>query len=609
MRAVAGRRRVAGLALAVGLRATGAAGSAMEPFLAGLRATFIVTKFATTFFMMGKAAIVSLTRLRAVMGKALFATVTELALLFAPHARTTVLVVGELFATRSPTPLMVVVFAAFATTFVAAFAFATAIPMMAAMSMTRGTLVAEFAESMMVVVFATTAAMAAFAFATAIPMMAAMPVTRGTLVAEFAESMVVVVFALTTAFAAAFTFATAIPMLAAMSMTRGTFVTELAESMVMVVSATAFAAAFAFATAIPVVAATPVTRGTFVTELAETMVMVVFATAFAAFTFATAIPVLAAMSMTGGAFVAEFAEPVVMMFARASLLTVRSTLGETFAAEPFSEAVMMFSATLSESLSAIFAKSVMMLTRRAALRTAVLHSRILRTRSRRLLATRAATLRAVLRKLLRTLPGLRALLRPGSTLSKSLSGFHAERMMEMLLSISLRAAALGSLRALWARSVLISGTTLRTLHPLGCAGRQQFVPGNLAIAIAIELFQNLGRVLHFLGIDDAVVIGIEGVEKGPGKHESGRTSGMVLTGIGRRWRAGLPWGRGRRRWSGVVLGTKRPGRKSQGNGREEDGFPIIHRRWVGMRGGAASCGFHELKRRVGEMLCRKSATR
>jgi hypothetical protein len=155
------------------------------------------------------------------------------------------------------------------------------------------------------------------------------------------------------------------------------------------------------------------------------------AVVFGPFAFASAVPVMAAFSVARETFVAEFAE-----------------------------AVMMLARSLRESLPAKFV--MMMLTRRSALLAVVLWSRILRPRSR-LLAT---TLRCFLRELLRTIAGLRTLPRP--TLSKPLPGLHAKWMMEMLLTIGLRAATLLTLRS----RGIPGRARLRPLHPLGCAWRQ-----------------------------------------------------------------------------------------------------------------------------------------
>jgi hypothetical protein len=291
------------------------------------------------------------------MGKSLFAPAAKLALIFSRHTRSTVFVVSESFATGFTVPMMVML-AAFAPT------------------LTGEAFVAEFAEAVMVVMFATFATAfvsVPFAFAPAIPVMAALPVMREAFVTEFAEAMMVVMFAR-------------------------------------------------------------------------------FATAFVSvpFTFAPAIPMMAALPVTGEAFVAELAEAVmvVVTFAPHSLFTFLPTVGETFAAK--------------------FAKAMMMvLAWRTALRATVLHFRILRSRSPR--ATWPTALRSVLGKLLvRPLPLLGML--PWSTLSKSLSGLHAERMMEVRLSLGWRAAALRSLRP---RRVLISrGARLRPVHPLGGAWGQ-----------------------------------------------------------------------------------------------------------------------------------------
>jgi hypothetical protein len=134
---------------------------------------------------------------------------------------------------------------------------------------------------------------------------------------------------------------------------------------------------------------------------------------------------------------------------------------------------------LGKSLSAKFAKSmVATLTGSATLRTAALRLRILRPGRRRLLPARHAGLRRVLRELslLRPVAGLRALLRPRPTLSKPLSGFHAERALETRLFAGLRSAALLSLRT---RSALIlwAARQRRTAHPLARSAGHQIVAG------------------------------------------------------------------------------------------------------------------------------------
>ena len=380
------------------------AGSTMEPFLPGLRAAFIVTEFAAAVFAMRKAVLTPRARLGSVMGKSFFALVTKRALVLAPHALPTMLVVSEALAAKFTAPLMVMLAA-----------FAPAVP--------------------------------GEAFAT-----------------KLAEAVVMVAFALSAAFVSeTFSFAPAIPMVPAPSVTGEAFAAKFAEAVMVVAFATLAAAAFAsrafsFATAIPMMALLSAAGEAFATKLAEALMMAVFAPH-------SALPFRAA---TGEAFATEtFSELVVMPFSLHPRTTLRTVLFKAASLFPAERRTTTFAPALRESLPAKFAESMMMmLTRHATLRTTALRSRVLRPRSRRLLAARSSARRGVLRESLRWLARLRTL--PWSALSEPLSGLHTEGRTEMLLSVGARAAALHSLRA----RRISRGARLRPAHPLHGAGRQ-----------------------------------------------------------------------------------------------------------------------------------------
>jgi hypothetical protein len=141
---------------------------------------------------------------------------------------------------------------------------------------------------------------------------------------------------------------------------------------------------------------------------------------------------------------------------------LRPALGEPIATEPLAKFMMV------------------VLTGHTTLRAVTLRSGTGRSRRRRLLPAWRTGLRWILAKLL---------LRP-------FAGLRARRPLRPALSKVARRPRLH-----------------RTIHPLATPARHEVFPPQLAIAIAIELFQNLGRVLHFLGVDHAIVIGIERIEE------------------------------------------------------------------------------------------------
>lgn len=121
-------------------------------------------------------------------------------------------------------------------------------------------------------------------------------------------------------------------------------------------------------------------------------------------------------------------------------------------------------------------------------------------------------------------------------------------------------------------AITFAGFTTLGAARLALAGTTEFIDADLAVAVAIELPEQVGGAIHFLVIDDAVAISIERAEK------SGHGALWAVAAFG----AGSAFTRrGVRRagWRSVFLSGQRPRgqRESEGGDKEMPGF---HDGWV-----------------------------
>ena len=132
-------------------------------------------------------------------------------------------------------------------------------------------------------------------------------------------------------------------------------------------------------------------------------------------------------------------------------------------------------------------------------------------------------------------------------------------------NVAARASIGSSRRTLIA--LAFAGFTALGAPRLAFAGAAEFIDADLAVAVAIELPEQVGGAIHFLVIDDAVVIGIERAK------ESGHGALRAVAAFGMRCAFARSSVR-RTGWRSAFLSGQRPRgqRESEGGDKEMSGF-------------------------------------
>jgi hypothetical protein len=123
------------------------------------------------------------------------------------------------------------------------------------------------------------------------------------------------------------------------------------------------------------------------------------------------------------------------------------------------------------------------------------------------------------------------------------------------LTIALTARLSRLPRPAWLRFATLRIIARGTAHKAPVAPHVKFVPGDLAIAFAIQLLQYFRRIFHLLGVDHTIVIRIEHVEeRGPEPASIATLSIRPRPGHRRQSLRRIGWLRRLRR---IVLRTER----------------------------------------------------